>query len=577
MHRRKHVLPIALGTLLLGLTLSSVAPAQQPPPAPREGQPAGRSLALVVPINGTQRLQMSTKKRIKNVANERETVARVQSTPDPATVLITGLEPGITHVKLTDEDGAEESVDVIVQFDVEYLRSLLQRTVPTANINPIPGANSTIILTGNVARAEDVDVVMRTTVGVVGSQDRVINALRVGGVMQVQLDVVVAQVSRDEFRRMSFDFIEVGQHHTLASTVGGAFILPSSGISPLSGFPQIQNTIGTPNGVPANLFLGVFDASQSFFGLLQALRDESVVKLMAEPRLVTQSGRPASFLSGGEQAVPVPAGLGQVGVQFEEFGTRLNFLPIVLGNGKIHLEVEPEVSNLNPAFGTSINGTVVPGRTTQRIHTTVELEDGQTFVLGGLIQHTVEGSVRKVPIVGDLPFLGSAFSTKSFNETEAELIVAVTPHLVDAMSCDQAPKVFPGQETRSPDDFELFLEGILEAPRGARAVFPEHHYVPAYKNGPTASIYPCAGDGRSGAACKSGAPTGAACAPSGSPLPAATDAKSVNGEDVTRPVGSNGVATPPKISPPPAAPGSEERPLALPPIPGGSGSTEGQQ
>src|SRR5947208_14116470 len=132
-----------------------------------------------------------------------------------------------------------------------------------------------------------------------------------------------------------------------------------------------------------------------------------MAKLLAQPRVVTLSGRPASFLAGGEQAIPVPAGLGQVGVQFEEFGTRLNFLPIVLGNGRIHLEVEPEVSSLNPANGTSINGTVVPGRDTNRVNTTVELESGQTFVIGGLIQHTVNAVNRKTPVLGDMPFLGT--------------------------------------------------------------------------------------------------------------------------------------------------------------------------
>ena len=131
--------------------------------------------------------------------------------------------------------------------------------------------------------------------------------------------------------------------------------------------------------------------SGTFLSFLQALRNESVTKLLAEPRLVTVSGKPARFLSGGEQAMPVPAGLGQVGIQFQEFGTTLNFLPIVLGDGRIHLEVDPEVSSLNAAFGTTIQGTVVPGQSVQRVHTTVDLEPGQTLVIGGLIQHDVTG------------------------------------------------------------------------------------------------------------------------------------------------------------------------------------------
>jgi pilus assembly protein CpaC len=223
-----------------------------------------------------------------------------------------------------------------------------------------------------------------------------------------------------------------------------------------------------------------------------------VVKDLAEPRLVTLSGRPASFLAGGEQAVPVPAGLGQVGVQFEEFGTRLNFIPIVLGNGKIRLEVEPEVSRLDPAAGTSINGTVVPGRVTQRVNTTVELEDGQTFVIGGLIQHDMTAAISRVPVLGEIPYLAAFFTSKSINETEQELLILITPHLVDAESCAQRPNILPGQETRTPDDCELFLESILEAPRGPRTACVDHTYVAPYKNSPSANVYPCYGNGGHG-------------------------------------------------------------------------------
>jgi pilus assembly protein CpaC len=320
--------------------------------------------------------------------------------------------------------------------------------------------------------------------------------MRVGGVQQVQLDVVVAFVSRSELRRMSFDFLNIGHHHNLSSTLGGAIVNPNLGtaLPNMVGFDlPVINVVGAPNGAPANLFLGVFNDEQAFFGLLQALRNENLAKILAQPKLVTLSGRSATLLSGGQQAIPETAGLGSVSVRFEPFGTQLNFLPIVLGNGKIHLEVEPEVSNIDASVGTSIAGTIVPGRNTQRVHTTVQIEDGQTLAIGGLIQNSVTGVTTKVPVLGDLPFIGAAFSSKSFQDVESELVVLVTPHLVDPMACDQVPKLLPGQETRTPDDFELFLEGILEAPRGPRDVCPDHHYVPAFKNGPTNGMYPCAG------------------------------------------------------------------------------------
>ena len=471
-------------------------------------QPTGGPRNLIVGVGITQRLQMRDKKRIRTVVNTRENVAQISPVEgDPTTVQITGREPGTTRLTLTAVDGSEEVYDVLVQIDVEYLRIILQRAVPTASIQLLPAAGGLLIIQGTVNHAEDIDIIMRAAQGVVAG-DRVVNAMRVGGVQQVELDVVVAFVSRSELRRMSFDFLNTGLHHNLSSTVGGALINPAQGsnlpTTPGIALPVMNAAVNAPNGAPANFFLGLFNDKQTFYGLLQVLRNESLAKILAEPKLVTMSGRSATLLSGGQQAIPETAGLGSVSVRFEPFGTQLSFLPIVLGNGKIQLEVEPEVSNIDATVGTSISGTVVPGRNTQRVHTTVVIEDGQTLAIGGLIQNTVTGTTQKVPILGDLPYLGAAFSAKSYNEIESELVVLVTPHLVDPMACNQLPKHVPGQETRSPDDYELFLEGILEAPRGPRHVCVDGRYVPAYKNGPTADLFPCGNGNCGGAGCGAG-------------------------------------------------------------------------
>jgi pilus assembly protein CpaC len=467
--------------------------------------PAGRAQdlprgsAVLVPLNGTLRLQMSTRRPISRVVNPKENALTIRTiVGDPTTVLLVGQQPDVTQVELTDVDGRRETYEVIVQADIEYLRTQLRRAVPTANVNPIPTSNNTVILSGTVTRAEDINVIQSVvqSVGFVS----VLN-LRVGGVQHVQLDVVLVTVARTDLRSMAFNFLTNSRSWYLGSTVGQAVAEPNvvgvgsplnatfQGIQALSGIP------GAPNGTPTNILTGVLSNKAGFLAFLEALRTENVVKNISEPRLVTLSGRPASFLAGGEQAVPVPAGLGQIGVQFEEFGTRLNFVPVVLGNGKVLLEVEPELSQLNAANGVSINGTVVPGRNTNRIHASVELEAGQTFVIGGLIQNQVTANALKVPVLGDIPFLGAAFSSKSYQETEQEVMVLVTPWLVDGMSCDQRPQVLPGQETRRPDDFELFLEGILEAPRGPRQPYVDHRYVAPYKSSPSVNLMPCAGKG----------------------------------------------------------------------------------
>ena len=490
MRRSTRSLRFPLGGMLLALLVTAVAPAGFAQDVKTF------SKAVIVPVNGAVVLQMSTKKPISRAVTSKEGVVRLITVPgDPTTIRLIGLVADLARLELTDEDGKKESYDIIVQIDVEYLRTQLRRAMPTANIVPVPYASNGVILTGTVAKAEDVDVILRVAQAIGGFQ--IVNALRVGGVQQVQLDVVIAQVSRSDFRALAFNFLSDSATSFLGSTVGNAVVTPATvgtgGV--FSVFPALLGTPGVPNGQSTNVLFGVINSQHGFLGFLQALRIEGVSKTLAQPSLTTMSGTAGSFLVGGEQAVPVPAGLGQIGIQFEEFGTRLNYLPIVLGNGKIHLEIEPEVSALSAANGTSIAGTVVPGRVTNRTHATVEMEAGQTFVIAGLIQHDVQAAANKVPILGDLPFIGAAFSSKTVTEIEQEVIILVTPHLVDAQDCSQVTKCLPGQESRTPDDFELFLEGILEAPRGPREVFQGNHYVPAFKNGPTSALFPCAGGG----------------------------------------------------------------------------------
>jgi len=514
------------GTLLLLLMsgLAGYSQAQPPPPT------------ILVPLGGTKDVQMTTKKAIKTAEAKREGVVTIRPVlGDPTTIRLIGQAAETTPLELTDEDGKKETYLVIVQRDVENLRVQLRKAIPAGNIVVSPMTEGAVILTGTISRAADAPVIDQ----VVRSLGFVpINQVTVAGPQQVQLDVVVAIVSRTEFRRMAFDFFVNSRNFFLASVTSGAAGVPatigSAGALSTAAL-GLTGTVGSPNGAPTNILFGVIHNSWNFLGFLQALREDNLLKVMAEPKLIAMSGQPASFLSGGEQAVPVPAGLGQVGVQFEEFGTRLNFLPIVLGNGRIHLEVEPEFSFLDPANGTVIQGTVVPGRDTHRIHTTVEMDVGNTFVLGGLIQHRVDGSTEKLPILGDLPFIGTAFSRKGYQENEEEVIILVTPHLVEAFDCSQAPKYLPGQETRSPDDFELFLEGILEAPRGQRCVCQDGKYVPAYKNGPSASVFPCGegcgngcgGRGGCDAGCgngNGGCANGSCSTPAPKPLPSLTPA-----------------------------------------------------
>jgi pilus assembly protein CpaC len=486
MHRTNCLLRTLVWGTLLALLVSGLPTSQ--------AQEGPRPSAVIVAIGGTVRLQMKNKRAIKTVVNPKENVVSIRAVAgDPTTILITGQQPDVTTIELTDVNDVKETYEVIVQLDVEYLRTLLRRTVPTANVTPIPSSNNAVILTGTVTRAEDVSIIMSVAQSIGGIQ--VINGMRVGGVQQVQLDVLVASVSRSLDRSIGFDgeinsknsFFGsfVSQNATLPTTIGTGGQLS---IYPNGGLP------GTPAG-SSNFLFGVLHSGWGMLGFLQALKTEGVAKFITQPSLVTLSGRPATFLVGGDQAVPVVGGIGgATGVQFEPFGTQLTFLPVVLGNGKIYIEVSPSITDLDAAFGTVLAGNVVPGRRRTSVNATVQLEAGQTFVIGGLTRHITSASSRRVPLLGEMPFLGTLFSNRDTTDLEEELIILVTPHLVDPQDCNQVARILPGQETRNPDDFELYLEGILEAPRGSREVFQHKHYVPAYKNSPSTEIFPCAGE-----------------------------------------------------------------------------------
>jgi pilus assembly protein CpaC len=533
MHQTKRRSPTVYGTMLLGLLWGEYAagvglgqgagpefaaaaaqaapagsaqkPAPLPAPHPETGPGARpeftitpRGRMLVVPIGVSKRLEMEGKKEIDTAINQRENVAVLAPYPgEPRWVMITGKEAGTTRVTLTARDGTQETYEVVVQLDVEYLRGILRRAVPTASIDLIPAASGAVIINGSVAHPEDIDVIVKAAASVLGSADRVINAMRVGGVQQVQLDVIVAQVSRSKARLFGFEFADQGLNHSIVSTFSGGGA-SSTTSNPTGNVASGSASFTPPSiGQSANVVIALFsrgDWIQSFFPFLTALTTENVAKILAEPHVVALSGHSAFFNSGGQQAVPQLASGGAggsvAGVSFIPFGTTLEVLPIILGNGKIYLDIHPKVEL--PATDTLIatpvpgtNGSVF-GRNGHEIHTSVVMEDGQTLVLGGLIQHTVDGTVHKWPCIGCLPYIGALFRSVSYTEGEEELLIIVTPHLVDAMACDQLPHTLPGQETRSPDDYELFLEGILEAPRGPRDVICGNHYVPAYKSGPTA-------------------------------------------------------------------------------------------
>ncbi|MDP2268080.1 MAG: type II and III secretion system protein family protein, partial [Deltaproteobacteria bacterium] len=192
---------------------------------------------------------------------------------------------------------------------------------------------------------------------------------------------------------------------------------------------------------------------------IDALKENGLTKVLAEPTLITTSGRTANFLAGGEYPVPIPSRDG-ISIEYKTFGVGLSFTPTVLSNEKISIEVKPEVSELDFTNAVAISGYVVPGLSTRRVSTVIELADGQSFAVAGLLKEDVREIVSKFPLLGDIPILGVLFRSTSFQKNETELVIIVTPHLVKPV--DMAKQSLPTDAFVEPDDFEFYLLGSLE-------------------------------------------------------------------------------------------------------------------
>jgi pilus assembly protein CpaC len=258
---------------------------------------------------------------------------------------------------------------------------------------------------------------------------------------------------------LGFDFWTNNSSFFLTSSVSGL-------LSPNSAAGQTVGSFGAPATSAAGdtVRFGVVSDTFAFFGFIDALRQYQLAKVMAEPDIVTVSGRPAYFNSGGEFPILIPSGLGTVSVDFKKFGTQVDFVPIVLGNGNIRLEVKPRISFLDNTLSVTTQGITVPGLNVREVDTGVEMKSGQTMAIAGLVQNRQEYSNTGVPYLADLPYFGALFRKVKDQNNEIELIVMVTPELVDPIDPCDVPPCGPGMASRSPTDCELYWKGYSEVP-----------------------------------------------------------------------------------------------------------------
>jgi pilus assembly protein CpaC len=308
----------------------------------------------------------------------------------PNQVQLSALKPGFTTLTLFDEAKKEHSLDVLVYGDARELENLLMTEFPEASLRVRPLAAS-VVITGYVPRAELVSRIVRM------AEDyypQVINNITVGGVQTILLHVKLMEVSRTKLRRLGFDWANFNADDSVVQKASGL-------VSQYSLIPGAQ-TVTSSGG--ETIAFGIINGANSFFGFIEALKQNNLVKVLAEPTLVAQSGRAASFSSGGEFPILVPQSLGTISIQYRQFGTRVDFVPLVLGNGRVRLEVRPQVSEIDPTRSVTINNTTVPGLRSRWVDTAVEMNAGQTLALAGLIQTQVEAESRGIPWLSDLPW-----------------------------------------------------------------------------------------------------------------------------------------------------------------------------
>ena len=385
----------------------------------------------------------------------------------PKQIYLAGKAVGTTTLTLWGQNGQVANVfQVQVSPDVTRLKEQIHTMLPHEPGIQVMNSHDHITLTGNVSNMESLTKAL--TLAEPYAPQKIINLVQVGGVQQVMMEVKVAEMQRGLMKRLGVNFKRAQKNHRDFSI---GLINDLSTINAYDPFTHTQSSQTTTLTFPdvrtlaSNLVLG-FGIGQDLWTLfLDLLKEHSLSKTLAEPTLIAESGQAAEFLVGGEFPIPIPQQLGQVTIKFKEFGVGLKFTPTVLSEGRISVIVNPEVSELDFANGIVIQGFQIPALTTRRVKTVVELGDGQSFAIAGLLQDNIKESVSKYPVLGDIPVLGALFRSTSFQKDETELIVIVTPHLVKPV--DMVKQTLPTDHYLEPYDFELMLMGYVEG------VFPE--------------------------------------------------------------------------------------------------------
>ena len=387
---------------------------------------------------------------------------------------VLGKKIGTTSLTLYDKNNNLISViDVAVGPDVVALRRQLSELMPNEKIG-VQMSGDSVVLTGTVSSGPAVDRAKQIAATYVG--DKVVNLLAVGASQQVMLEVRFSEMNRNVAKSLGLNtaFSNGNGLRTFQGGIGetgsSTALLTNKNGSPTIDLGGVLDTFGIVSK-------GITIGNLNIFTALDALERKGLVTTLAEPTLVALSGESASFLAGGEFPVPVSqgnSGQGNTGnaitVEYKPFGVSLGFTPTVLDDGVINLVVAPEVSSIDPTASVTINGLTIPGLQTRRARTTLELRDGQSFAIAGLLRKDFQSTVRQFPLLGSIPIIGALFRSTGFQKQETELVIIVTPRLVRPVPADQMR--LPTDRVQPPSELDLFLMGRTDKAVGTNPLDP---------------------------------------------------------------------------------------------------------
>jgi len=514
MQRNDRVISILLASVLCGISAAfaaDVAPfAQRPiPPPPLVG--GGNVTELTVPLYKSQIVTVTGPANRISIGSPDIADIVVIS---PSQLYVLGKDIGTTNVLLWDSSNhLIGSISIQVQHDLEDLKRKLAEILPGEAIE-VRSTQRSIVLTGHVSDSEKMNAAVRiaekylmqiqTAVnsevkpaefkqephGRINKGDmnaavgEVINLLQVGGVQQVMLEVKISEMQRTEVRNLDaqFNAFKNGGQWNFGGVNGGAtfppYINPNNLMQPVFTSsnaagnltrwgPPVSDFLPNPMSIADQGLFGSFLAKNFMFNLaLDAALDQGLAKILAEPTLTTLTGQEAKFLSGGQFPIPVQGTLGQVSIEYKDYGVGLDFIPVVLENGRINLKLSVSVSELasTSALGVTSTNTnsvlVIPSLTVRSASGTVELLDGQTIGLAGLLNDSLTQQINKFPGLGELPILGALFRSQSYQKGDTELVILVTPHLAKPLPKNKIK--LPTDSFVEPSDLDFYLWGHME-------------------------------------------------------------------------------------------------------------------